>query len=658
VQGGRSRWSFVSSGRSRKGLQASSMMRTAPGNHMCGVFGEVGGSIDRSARANFMIRANRALQHRGPDGDGAWEDPHCALGHRRLAIIDLSNRASQPMVAASGRTVVAFNGEIYNHVELRPRYQPGAGWRSRSDTEVLLEALDQRGVEALADMVGMFAVAAWRPEHRELWLIRDRLGKKPLYYAITRDGALRFASEVGPLFVDDRVLTDTTLDRLAEYLQHGYVNAPRTGFRFVHAVPPGCWLRARIEGATVRTVVEPYWEPPRTVHAWKGSHAEWLEQFESILKSAVAIRLRSDVQLGTFLSGGVDSSVVSHVAANTLGSNLRTFTVDFCESEFSEGAYAREVARSIGSTHEELMVRSDAVGSLDDLVGVYGDLHGDSSAIPTLALCKAARSRITVALSGDGGDELLGGYQRYYRTLTSASLAARTPRIARSLIRRLGGRLPLWVKGAASLRRFEPDAAAQYSSQMCSYGPGWPEVLVAPGSDRWPDSIAEALAGPAGGSPLQRLMSCDLRTFLPGDILVKVDRASMAYGLEVRSPFLDHRLFEHVALARPAWLTRGGETKQPLRDLFSRRLPPAVFARRKMGFGVPLTPWLRNELRDFAAGALLGSGSSLAPIVCREPVLRLIQRHARGVRDESQRLWHLLVLEAWLKHWRANIRDT
>lgn len=625
---------------------------------MCGVFGEVGGSVDREARAYFMASADRALRHRGPDGDGTWQDLHCALGHRRLAIIDLSDRASQPMVAASGRSILAFNGEIYNHVELRSRYQPGTGWRSRSDTEVLLEALDRDGIEAVPDLIGMFAVAVWRPADRELWLIRDRLGKKPLYYAVTRDGSLRFASEVTPLLGDGRVATDTTLDRIAEYLQHGYVSPPRTGFRFIHAVPPGSWVRARIEGASVRTVVERYWEPPSAQGTWSGSHGEWLEQFESIFKSAVSLRLRSDVQLGSFLSGGVDSSVVSFVAASMLGSRLRTFTVDFAESRFSEGAYAREVARSIGSTHEDLLVRSDAVGSLDDLISVYGDLHGDSSAIPTLALCKAARKRITVALSGDGGDELLGGYERYSRTLTAATLATRIPGPARSLVRHLGRRLPLWVKGAASLRRFYPDAAAQYASQMCSYGPGWPEVLLAPSSPRWPDSVAEALADANGSSPLHRLMSCDARTYLPGDVLVKVDRASMAHGLEVRAPLLDHRLFEHVALAHPAWLARGAETKLPLRHIFAHRLPPAVFDRRKMGFGLPLTPWLRNELHDFAAGALLGPRSSLTPIVRRQPVMRMIEWHARGMRDESHRLWHLLVLEGWLKHWGVSVTET
>lgn len=622
---------------------------------MCGIFGELTLVANSASRAAFAASARKHLARRGPDGAATWEDAHCILGHTRLAIIDLSSAGTQPMVAASGNSVIAFNGEIYNYIELKQSLAPPVGgWRSQSDTEVLLEALDGEGPDVITSAVGMFAIAVWRPAERELLLIRDRLGKKPIYYARTVDGCFRFASEMGALLDDRRVRRTTTVDRIAEYLQHGYVSAPRTGLVDVQVVPPGSYLRARLVDGTIQTTVRRYWQLPTPKR--QRAHSDWLEEFDATLRDAVRIRLRADVPLGAFLSGGIDSSVVSLLASEQLREPLRTFTVDFAEAGFSEGEFAAEVARDIGARHTRIALGADALGNLAELIGTYGDLHGDSSALPTMALCRATRQHVVVALSGDGGDELAGGYTRYHAALRTADAAGRLPAGALSAFRWAARHVaPPWMRGVTRIARLSRDVDDVYSLGLRFYSTtAWPPVLRQRGPTEWPDAVRDALATEAARPPLLRLMACDLNTYLPEDILVKVDRAAGAVGLEVRSPLLDHRLFELSMNADPSWLvdSRGG--KAPLRTLYAHRLPQRVFARRKMGFGVPMGSWLRGV--DEAASARLGR-----PAVCfddlidRRKVTRMLTVHRRGLGDQSSQLWQLLVLHAWCECWQPSV---
>lgn len=624
---------------------------------MCGIFGEVCVTSTEHERRVFADSAAHALRHRGPDGSGLWQDDHCQLGHQRLSIIDLSRRAAQPMLSASGKTRLVFNGEIYNYLELRSRVDPPAGgFRSASDTEVLLELLDQRGLSALHETVGMFAIALWHPAEGELWLVRDRLGKKPLYWARTRDGRLRFGSELGALLADRAVARETTLDRLAEYLQLGYVAAPRSGITAVQSVPPGHVLRVRVAGGQITARLERWWDfPPPTGEPTFRNVGEFNERFEATLRNAVEIRMRSDVPLGAFLSGGIDSSVISLLSAQAIPGKLKTFTVDFDEAGWSEGPFAAEVARHIGAEHEFLRLSSESLSSLTELASIYGDLHGDSSALPTVALCRAAREHVTVAVAGDGGDELLGGYTRYASTLATAAFARRVPAPALTVVRWLAKRRPVsWVRGATRGARLFDDVEKLYPLEMRAYlAQTWPPVLARSGLATWRDPIGDVIRQQRGRHPLLRLMSCDAKTYLPEDVLVKVDRASMAFGLEVRAPLLDHRLFELVMRADPEWLATNDGGKRPLRELFAAELPSAVFRRTKMGFGVPLVEWFRRS--PTRMDALLDRGAPIASVLDRSAVRRLVLSHELGLRDESVRLWRLLMLAAWLELWRPSV---
>jgi asparagine synthase (glutamine-hydrolysing) len=600
----------------------------------------------------FIAGADAALAHRGPDGSGTARAGACVLGHRRLAILDLGARAGQPMWSADRRVVMAFNGEIYNYVELRNRTaEPQGGWRTSGDTEVLVERWSQLGLAALNEAVGMFAFAVWDTAQERLWLVRDRLGKKPLYWARTRRGHLRFASELAAMLVDEEIPRETTTDRLAEFLQYGFVAAPRTGLSTVHVVPQGCALEAWVQGGAVRTRVHRYWRLPTPPPAQ--DFDDWLAEFQFTLEDAVRIRLRSDVPLGSFLSGGVDSSVISMLAARALGSTpLRTYTADFADPEYSEAAWAREVSRHLGSVHTELQVAPPPEALAASVVNTWGDLHGDPSAIPTLAITREMRKHVKVALSGDGGDELLGGYARYQVALSAherygALPAASVPVLA--LARRV---LPTWVRGTSRLGRMHRRLADAYPTELRAYPTrDWPPVVRA--GRRWRDPVTASLARHAHREPLLQLMACDIENYLPEDNFIKVDRASMAVGLEVRSPLLDHRLFELVMAAQPQWLIDEQGTKRPLRELYARDLPAAVFTRKKMGFAPPIAGWLRKLRPAQVLERVQESG--LEPALDIGEVRRQVYAYYSGVHGFAGRVWYLLVAAEWSRRWKPTI---
>lgn len=572
---------------------------------MCGIFGQLDRSLDVADREWLTGSATRALAHRGPDGAGHVFDDHCVLGHTRLAILDLTEAASQPFRSACGDLVLVHNGEIYNFLELRQELAPPrGGWRTRSDSEVLVEAFAQRGAGALSSLIGMFAFAVWNARTRELLLARDRVGKKPLYWCRTPRNGIRFGSELHAL-LGNGVSARTSADRVAEFLQYGYNLAPRTSFLDIHEVPAAHLLRARVTDDGVDVSVERYWDLPAYDPGEAGTFGRWADELRATIGDAVRIRMRSDVPVGAFLSGGVDSSIVAMLASREVGGGLRTVTVDFAEQEFSEAAYAHEVAVHIDTEHTRLRVEPPTFEEVDRLVETFGGLHGDISALPALAACRAAREVVTVALTGDGADELMGGYSRYFLAASSAERARTLPR---SVVRAAGiaaSRIPPWFGGDGRLALLNDDPARAYLSTVRQFParstpPLFREPLVGGA-----DPVAEALARHWHRPPLSRMMAVDLNTYIPGDTNVTLDRASMSVSLELRSPFLDHRLFELVARARPEWIMDGDQGKRPLRYLYGSELPPPVFSRPKRGFGVPMLAWSRgSSFRRLVARAI------------------------------------------------------
>lgn len=615
---------------------------------MCGIFGEL--RAHPGPRDAFADTAARALAHRGPDGSGVWSDAFCLLGHTRLKILDLSENAAQPMHSASKQSVIAFNGEIYNYVELRKAATaPQGGFRSTSDTEVLLEWMEQRGPNGLKDVLGMFAFALWDERARELLLVRDRLGKKPLYYTRTSD-TLRFASEIPALLADETLPRRTSASRIAEFLQHGFIASPRTAFAGIESLPPASWLRARVTDSGLTVETGRYWELPAGVEPAR-DRAAWRDEFRATLENAVHIRLRSDVPIGAFLSGGIDSSVVCLLAHRAMGGGLDTFTVDFESDAFSEGRYAREVAAHLGTRHHEIRLRAGSLEDLPQLVRTYGNLFGDPSAMPTMAICREMKKHATVVLSGDGGDELLGGYTRYR---LAEARATRMPQDVARWAHRVASRYPSWLRGDSRLSLMHPDWVSAYCGAMRSYPlQDVPPLFgrAVPMHDAW----RETLLRHRHRAPLFRLMAADLELYLPEDNLVKVDRASMAVALEVRSPLLDHRLFELVTRARPEWLREGGRGKLPLAELYGHELPEQVFSRRKMGFSVPLAEWLQADGVRQVKRVLLGREAKIRSVLDMHAVSRVVGGFRWHTHSYAGRIWHLLLLEEWLQRYAPSI---
>lgn len=613
---------------------------------MCGLFGHLSHNLDEAARANAR-RAAAQLAHRGPDGAGAWSDRHCVLTHRRLSIIDLSPAGAQPMLSGSGQSVISFNGEIYNHVELRDRMAPpSGGWRGTSDTEVLLERLEREGPAGLRDAIGMFAFAFWRPDERELWLVRDRLGEKPLFYTRLPTGDLLFSSELGPLLESPGVNRQTSFARIAEFLQNGYLSAPRTPFLAIDALPPGSILRARLRDGRIDVRIDAYWSLGQRPVA-KRTEQEWLEEFTATLQDAVRITLRSDVPLSALLSGGVDSSVVCLLAARAAGGQLNTLTAD-AGGGTSELTFAREVADHIGARHTAVPLVPVTERDIDGLARLYPELMGDPSALAALAVCRTVRSQSTVVLTGDGGDEIGGGYTRYRLSLSQQRGAARLPDVARRVARAIATKYPVWARGEQRLA-----ALAPYRHPYAAAVQMYPTHAIPPVLRRArppAEPVHEALLEFSDSPPLVQMMLADAQTYIPGDTLVTLDRASMSVSLELRAPLLDYRLFELVRDAQDHYIAAGDTTKRAFREVFAPQLPTRVFNRSKAGFSVPLDEWLQKLPLE----ELLLSGRT-REVLRASSVRALLLGYRAGVNHHAGRLWHLLVLGRWLDTWRPTI---
>lgn len=618
---------------------------------MCGIAGIIevksGAPPDRGA----LERMASLLSHRGPDDQGIAVIGEAGLAHRRLSIIDLSG-GHQPMEGAPGLTLV-FNGEIYNFLEVRRELESaGHVFTTRSDTEVLLAAYAAWGPDCVERLNGMYAFAIWDAPRRRLFAARDRLGKKPFFYALTSERFV-FGSELKAVLAAPGVPREVDPGAVDEFLSRYYVSGARTILRGVAKLPPAHWLTLEAGRLTVRR----YWRPTFRPDEPPRREEEYLEELEGLFRDAVRRRLISDVPLGAFLSGGVDSSAVVAMMAAEGGPRVKTFTVGFDEAGYSEIEDARAVARHLGTDHHEETVRPDAMAILPDLVWHYDEPFGDSSMVPTWYVCRMARRHVTVALSGDGGDELFAGYTRYQRALEDRRMDWIPESLKRRVLAPLAEALPA---GAPARNRLY--AAAHHSALTGGYDLGlYPYIkswLYAPGmrehvgngggnggASTLPAGLTRADLEPI--DLVSRLQWIDTLAYLPDDILTKVDRASMAHSLEARAPLLDYTLVDFMARVPSSLKLRDGVSKRLFRKLLAKHLPESVFTKRKQGFAVPKGEWFRRDLRATARERLLDPRTLARGYFRPERVREVLKLHEAGQRDYSDWIWCLLILEEW-----------
>lgn len=649
---------------------------------MCGIAGYLGPEANREAGAAIADRMTRTIVHRGPDDGGVWieERGRVALGNRRLAIVDLSPEGHQPMESADGRYVITYNGEVYNFKELRRDLERlGQEFRGHSDTEVILSAVTRWGLEAsLKKFVGMFAMALWDRREERLHLTRDRIGKKPLYYGWFGDTFV-FGSELKCLRAHPGFRGDVDRNVLALYMSSSYISAPHTIYEGVAKLPSGTLMSVGLGGSGASAAPVPYWSARQAAEQGvaeplKLSEPDAIDELDRVVRDAVRIRMRADVPLGAFLSGGVDSSTVVAAMQAQAHHPVRTFTIGFTQPDMNEAEHAKTVAAHLGTEHTELYVTDgDALNVVPRLPVVFDEPFADASAIPTLLLAELTRQHVTVSLSGDGGDELFGGYRHHHLVPKLWRWARAVPGPARSLL--TDGlahvRPESWDRMSAALRPVLPKRGqdrhpgpAIYRLALAMKQRG-PEAFCRTFLGHWTD--AGPLVIGAGLSPLplthpdqwadlpdaiQRLMFLDLVTFLPDDIMVKVDRATMAVGLEARAPLLDHRLVEFCWRLPMPMKVRDGTGKHLLRQVLYRYVPQAMLERPKKGFAAPVGTWLRGGLRDWGDSLLDRRRLVDEGFFYPDPIVRRWAQHRSGERDWSSSLWDVLTFQAWLESQR------
>jgi asparagine synthase (glutamine-hydrolysing) len=646
---------------------------------MCGIAGFLDQTMSTEAAAGEALARDMAdrIRHRGPDDSGVWADAAAGifLAHRRLSILDLSPAGHQPMVSHSGRFVVVFNGEIYNHLELRKTLERESAllsWRGHSDTEVMLAAFERYGLRGALDrLVGMFAMAVWDRQARELILMRDRLGEKPIYWGRFGDVVV-FGSELKALRASPNVKTEIDRDALTLFLRHNYIPAPYSIYKFVRKVDPGTLVRFASSGG--EPIVESYWSARDVAVAgqdvpWPGSDSEAAEELERLVGQSVALQLEADVPVGAFLSGGVDSSLVVAMAQARSTRPVRTFSIGFEEDGYDEAQHAAAVARHLATDHTELYVSpAEAMAVIPRLPQIYDEPFSDSSQIPTFLVSQLARKHVTVSLSGDGGDELFAGYTRYLmgdrlwrlisalprssRGALATGLTSLSPgswdRVARPLLALLPKRLRYANVGdklyklAGMLRANLDETYRNLVSHWTS-----PASIVL-GAREPPTRLTVPDGQPTFDSFVERGAWLDLVSYLPDDILVKVDRAAMAVSLESRIPLLDHRVVEFAWRLPLNLKVRDGGAKWLLREILYRHVPKALLDRPKMGFGIPLDSWLRGPLRDWAETLLDESRLKREGYFDPGPIRQKWTEHLSGKRNWHYWLWDVLMFQAWL----------
>ena len=647
---------------------------------MCGIAGYVAFKRDEDAaslRALATAQGN-AILHRGPDSGDVYVDQELglALAHRRLAIIDLSPAGYQPMVSASGKYVIVYNGEIYNANETRTALESaGINFRGHSDTEVLLEACEAFGVEAaIQRFVGMFAFALLDKERQTLTIVRDRLGIKPLFYAFSGDYFL-FGSELKALRAHPACPRELDYDGIAAYFRYQYIPTPHSVFRDVKKLPQGHILTLDLNKPHERPNPAPFW----SFHEWaikgvnnlrRGTDQEIVEEFDTLLRDAVTRRMIADVPLGVFLSGGVDSSTVVALMQEASPRPVRTFSIGFDEGQYNEAKFAAEIAKHLGTDHTELYVSpQQAMDVIPKLTEMYDEPYADSSQIPTYLVSEMTRRHVTVALSGDGGDELFAGYNRYPTAEQVANKITRIPMPIRKALANVWQSIPTnaWdtlFKVIPAKRRpmYAGDKVHKFA-QAFTYNSddfykrlisiwNYPEEIAAQGHEVR-TLLNQDLSGELPGL-LERMQYWDTMMYMPDDILTKVDRASMAVSLEVRVPIIDHRVVEYAWTLPRHFKVRDGVSKWILREVLYKRVPKALIERPKMGFAVPIDHWFRGPLKEWAGDLLSRDTINRYGLIKPEPVERIWAEHLSGNRNWAALLWNVIMLQSWCEKNLAN----
>ena len=621
---------------------------------MCGIAGYL--NLQQPSDQALIERMTRILHHRGPDGEGYHLDGSLALGHRRLSIIDLAG-GKQPMSDDSGRYWITFNGEIYNFPRLREQLMKhGHRFATRSDTETILAAYKQYGENCVDHLRGMFAFAIWDARDKSLFLARDRVGKKPLYYHFSGTGFV-FASEIKAILQYPGIERAIDHSALADYLQLQYVPFPKTIFRSIHKLPPGFTLRVTMEADGLRLTERKYWDL-RYEPDYARSEGQWCDLLREKFDEAVRIRMLSEVPLGAFLSGGVDSSAVVAFMAKSQSAPVKTFSIGFKEEDFSELQYARQIAEQFGTDHHEYVVEPDAMEMLPKLAWEFDEPFADSSAVPTYYVSKLAREHVTVILSGDGGDETFAGYGRYPWATDMTKYDFIPPSARRILFGWPSALLPDGVRGKGMLRHLSKDPFGRYAGQVSQGDPSYFNGLF---SDSFKSSLDEQSTGDRflrefydacnSSDYLTRIQYLDTKTYLAEDILTKVDRASMLCSLETRAPLLDHELLELAARIPSSLKLKNGTTKYIMKKSLEGILPDNILYRKKMGFGVPLVHWFKDDLVDYSRDILFSTEARQRGFFNMHQIEKLLDQHQKTGRDLSPRIWGLLFFEHWCRNW-------
>ena len=647
---------------------------------MCGLTGflSVSTSTENGRLQELLSQMANAIEHRGPDSQGYWTDPAAGFGlaHRRLAIVDQSPAGAQPMVSASGRYVLAFNGEIYNHTLLRRLLERdallAASWRGHSDTETLLAGVDFWGLEkTLQKAIGMFAIALWDRDSQTLTLARDRFGEKPMYYGWQGQGRVAnflFASELSAFRRHPAFLADIDRDSIAMFMRYSCVGGADSIYRGVKKLLPGHLLT--VSRIAPEPAVRVWWSRQDAVlsavkHPFKGTAEDAVNELEILLKDAIGQQMVADVPLGAFLSGGIDSSAVVALMQSQSHRPVRTFSVGFNEKSYNEAEYAKAVARHLGTDHTELYVSpQDAISVIPRLPTLYAEPFADSSQIPTFLVSQLAGTQVTVSLSGDAGDELFCGYRRYQMTAAYWGKLSRLPISLRQLVAygilsvsprvwdRLGVLLSrsqmgyMMHKGATLLNCHS--ATDLYQGLLSHWSEPASIVLGTTDLNQGYEEVSAALLTEL--SDVERMMVNDLFNYMPDDVLVKVDRAAMGVSLETRVPMLDHRVVEFAWSLPLAYKLREGVTKWPLRQVLYRYVPRGLIERPKMGFGVPIDHWLRGPLREWAEALLAEPRLRSEGFFDPAPIRRKWSEHLSGQRNWQYHLWDVLMFQAWLEN--------
>jgi asparagine synthase (glutamine-hydrolysing) len=646
---------------------------------MCGFTGYFSQHNAADGTSSLLLsRMANVIAHRGPDDSGIWHDPDAGIGlaHRRLSIVDLSPAGHQPMQSASGRYVIAFNGEIYNHAKLRAEFEKteqAPGWHGHSDTETLLAGFEAWGIEAtIQRSIGMFAIAVWDRQSHTLTLARDRIGEKPLYYG-WQDDTFLFGSELKALKVHPAFHAEINRDSLCLYMRHAYIPAPYSIYQGIAKLMPGCLLTVSLQQREPN--ITSYWSGAITAvqgvaQPFIGSAEDAVTALETLLSDAIGQQMMADVPLGAFLSGGIDSSTVVALMQAHSSRPVKTFSIGFHDSLYNEAAHAKSVAQHLGTDHTELYVTpEDGMAIIPRLPTLYDEPFADSSQIPTFLVSQLARQHVTVSLSGDAGDELFCGYNRYTITANTWSKLSRIPRPVRQLAAKGIASISVdgWNRIAVALRGIIPafsrwanvgDKLHKGAGVMASQSvadlylgmvSGWHDpASVIMGGTEPATLITGNMPALDGLNTIERMMALDLLTYLSDDILCKVDRAAMGVSLESRVPFLDHRVVEFAWCLPLEYKLREGQTKWVLRQMLYRHVPKTLIERPKMGFGVPIDSWLRGPLRDWAEDLLDESRLRQEGYFNPAPIRQKWAEHLSGQRNWQHHLWCVLMFQAWL----------